>query len=73
MDHFVSVEDAEDFVRLTVAHAHAPQSEDSLVGGYTTITLPRVAGRIGYGAPKLMPTKLSGGMRRTLESLGVRP
>ena len=47
MDHFVSVEDADDdFVLLTVAHAHAPQSEDSLVGGYTTITLPRVAGRI---------------------------
>lgn len=73
MDHFVSVENADDFVLLTVAHAHAPQSEDSLVGGYTTITLPRVAGRIGYGAPELMPTVLTGGRRRTLKSLGVRP
>ena len=72
-DHFVSVEDAEDFVRLTIAHAHAPQSEDSLAHGYTTVTLPRVAGHIGYGAPQLMPTVLSGGMRVTLKSLGVRP
>ena len=73
MDHFVSVEDAEDFVRLTVAHAHSPRSEDSLVNGYTTVTLPRVAGRIGFGSPKLMPTTLSGGRQVTLKSLGVRP
>jgi hypothetical protein len=73
LDHFVSVEDSEDFVLLTVAHAYAPQSEDSLAEGYTTVTLPRVAGRIGYGAPELMPTRVSGGMRRTLKSLGVRP
>ncbi len=73
MDHFVSVEDAEDYVLLTVVHAHAPQSEEALSGGYTTITLPRMAGRIGYGTPKLMPTILTGGRRRTLKSFGVRP
>ena len=73
LDHFVSVEDAQDFVLLTVTHAYAPQSEETLAEGYTTITLPRVAGRIGYGAPELMPTRLSGGRRRTLKSLGVRP
>ena len=48
MDHFVSVEDEEDSVLLTVVHAHAPQSERFTGDGYTTITLPRVAGRIGY-------------------------
>ena len=73
MDHFVSVNDEDDSVLLTVVHAHAPQSEDSLANGYTTVTLPRVAGRIGYGAPELMPTSLSGGRQRTLKSLGVRP
>lgn len=73
MEHFVSVEDTEEFVLLTVAHALEPRSEESLVNGYTTITLPRVAGRIGYGAPELMPTLLSGGMQVTLKSLGVRP
>ena len=72
-DHFVSVEAAEDYVQLTVVHAHSPEDEDSLAHGYTTITLPRVAGRIGYGAPKLMPTVLSGGMQASLKSLGVRP
>lgn len=72
-DHFVSVQSAEDFVLLTVVHAHAPKNEDSLAHGYTTITLPRVAGRIGYGTPKLMPTVLSGGMQVSLKSLGVRP
>ena len=72
-DHFVSVEAAEDFVQLTVVHAHSSKNEDSLAHGYTTVTLPRVAGRIGYGAPKLMPTVLSGGMQVSLKSLGVRP
>lgn len=71
-DHFVVIEEAEDSVLLTVAHAFDPQSEDSQVDGYTTITLPRVAGRIGYGAPSLMPTTVSGGRRITLKSLGVR-
>lgn len=73
MDHFVSVKDEEDSLLLTVVHAHAPQSEDSLANGYTTITLPRVAGRIGFGAPELMPTLLTGGRQVTLKSLGVRP
>ena len=63
LDHFVSVEDAQDFVLLTVTHAYAPQSEEALAEGYTTITLPRVAGLIGYGAPDLMPTRLTGGRR----------
>lgn len=73
MDHFVSVENLEDFVVLTVAHAYAAQSEDSLANGYTKVTLPRVAGRTGYGAPELMPTVLTGGMQVTLKSLGFRP
>lgn len=72
LDHYVSIEDTDEFVRLTIAHAYAPQSEDSLADGYTTVTLPRVAGRIGYGAPELMPTRLSGDMRVTLRSLGVQ-
>jgi hypothetical protein len=71
-DHFVVVKEAEDSVLLTVAHAYSPQSEDAKVDGYTTITLPRVAGRIGYGAPELMPTSVSGQWRITLKSLGVR-
>ncbi len=73
LDHFVTVESAEDPVLLTVTHAYAPQNEEALAEGITTVTLPRVAGRIGYGAPELMPTRWSGGIRRSLKSLGVRP
>jgi len=72
LDHFVAVRSADNLVRLTVTHAYAPQSEESLAEGRTTISLPRVAGRIGFGRPELMPERWSGGMRKTLESLGVR-
>ncbi len=72
LDHFVAVRSADNHVLLTVSHAYAPQSEDSLAEGRTTISLPRVAGRIGFGRPELMPERWSGGMRKTLKSLGVR-
>ncbi len=72
LDHFVAVRGAANHVLLTVSHAYAPQSEDSLAEGRTTISLPRVAGRIGFGRPELMPERWSGGMRKTLKSLGVR-
>ncbi len=72
LDHFVAVRGAANHVLLTVSHAYAPQSEDSLAEGRTTISLPRVAGRIGFGPPELMPERWSGGMRKTLKSLGVR-
>jgi len=72
LDHFVAVRGADNHVLLTVSHAYAPQSEDSLAEGRTTISLPRVAGRIGFGRPELMPERWSGGMRKTLKSLGVR-
>lgn len=72
LDHFVAVRSADNLVLLTVSHAYAPQSEDSLAEGRTTISLPRVAGRIGFGRPELMPERWSGGRRKTLKSLGVR-
>ena len=72
LDHFVAVRGAANHVLLTVSHAYAPQSEDSLAEGRTTISLPRVAGRIGFGRPELMPERWSGGRRKTLKSLGVR-
>ena len=71
LDHFVSVESREDAVLLTVFHAYDPESEETLAVGKTNITLPRVAGRIGYDAPGLMPQKWTGGMQRPLKSLGV--
>lgn len=42
-----------------------------MVHGKATIVLPRVAGHIGYGRPKVTIERWSGGARRTLKSLGV--
>lgn len=72
LDHFVAVRGAGNHVLLTVSHAYAPQSEDSLAEGRTTILLPRVACRIAFGRPELVPHRWSGGKRKTLKSLGVR-
>ena len=68
----MAVRSEDNLVLLTVSHAYAPKSEDSLAEGRTTISLPRVAGRIGFGRPELMPESWSGGRRKTLKFLGVR-
>lgn len=70
--HFVAIENGADAVLLTVIHAYDPHSEETLASGMTTIRLPRVAGRVGYGAPELMPQVWTGGARRTLKSLGIQ-
>lgn len=72
MQHVVVVEKSENDVTLSVLHSYQTDIGERLVGGKTTIKLPRVAGRIGYGRPKLDVEQWSGGMRRTLESLGVQ-
>ncbi len=73
MHHIVEVEDAGDGVTLTVLHSHRTSSGELLGDGKTTINLPRVAGRIGYGKPQVFVEQWTGGARRTLASLGVRP
>lgn len=72
MDHFVIVQGASNAVGLSVVHAHEPQSEESLASGMTKILLPRVAGRIGFGEPKMMPQRWSGDAMQSLKSLGVQ-
>jgi len=67
------IEDSGDDVRLSVLHTSEPPTEETLVGGKTTIKIPRVAGRIGYGKPQVSVEQWTGGARRTLESLGVQP
>ncbi len=73
MHHIVEVKDEEDDVTLTVFHAHQTSTGEMLGDGKTTINLPRVAGRIGYGKPQVSVEQWSGGAHRTLESLGVQP
>lgn len=73
MQHVVVVKRSDNDVILSVLHSYQASNKERLVGGKTTIKLPRVAGRIGYGRPKLNVELWSGGMKRTLESLGVQP
>jgi hypothetical protein len=73
LDHFVVVESTENSVLIIVTHAYQPQTEESLAEGRTAITLPRIAGQVGFGAPQMMPERWSGGLQRTLKSLGVQP
>lgn len=71
--HVVAVSDEEDRVIITVTHSYE-DSDRKLIGyGQTTINLPRVAGRIGYGKPKISVEQWTGGARRVLGTLGVRP
>ena len=72
MHHIVEVKDEEDGVKLTVIHSHKTAAGEMLGDGKTTITLKRVAGRIGYGKPQVSVEQWTGGARRTLESLGVQ-
>ena len=72
MQHIVEVKDEEDGVLLTVIHSHKVAAGEMIGDGKTTITLKRVAGRIGYGKPQVSVERWTGGARRTLESLGVQ-
>jgi hypothetical protein len=72
MDHFVVVRDGEDSVILDVIHSYKSTSDERRGDGKTTIKLPRVAARIGFGAPNITVGQWTGGARRTLKSLGVR-
>lgn len=67
MRHIVSVKDDDAAVTVTVLHSHEISKDEVLVDGETTINLPRVAGRIGYGAPSLSLETRSGMEREILK------
>ena len=73
MHHFPEVKRAENKVLLRVLHAYRTDNGEMSVAGETTIKLPRIAGHIGYGKPKIAVGTWHGGFRRTLESLEVQP
>ncbi|MFQ5549018.1 MAG: hypothetical protein ACE5FV_12055 [Woeseia sp.] len=72
MHHFVSVKQEEDVVVLEVIHSYESTAGEMHRDGQTTITLPRIAGRIGFGQPKMSVTQFTAGARKTLKSLGVQ-
>lgn len=72
MHHFVNVQQEEDVVVLNVIHSYETPPSEMSGDGQTTITLPRVAGHIGFGKPQMSVGQFTGGTRRTLKSLGVQ-
>lgn len=77
MEHIVNIRDKEDIekndsVSLLVFHAYETYDGQKLVAGQTSITLPRVAGHIGYGHPVINVTIFTGGMKRDLETMGAQ-
>lgn len=72
MHHIVDVKDDKEGVLLTVIHSHKTAVGEMVGDGKTTITLKRVAGRIGYGRAQVSVEQWTGGEQRTLESLGVQ-
>jgi len=70
--HYVVVESEEDSVLVTVEHYHRTSSGKMLGDGKTTINLPRLAGRIGFGKPQVSVERWSAGARKTLEPLEVQ-
>ena len=71
VQHAVVPEYSENQVSLNVFHTTENAEGERMVHGKTTIVLPRVAGHIGYGRPKVTVGRWSGEARRTLKSLGV--
>ena len=72
MHHILDVKDEEDYVLLTVTHAHKTNAGEMIGHGQTTITIKRVAGKIGFGRAQVSVEQWTGGAQRTLESLGVQ-
>lgn len=70
--HVVDAEDHEDHVLLTVTHANPLPDEKYICIGQTTITLPRIAGRIGFGKPDILSGVWAGGAQRIIGSLEVQ-
>ena len=72
LHHIVDIHSSENDVILKVIHSYGDITSESTRDGQTTIKLPRVAGRIGFGKPEVSVGTFTGGARRTLESLGVK-
>ena len=70
--HYVGIKPSENDVLLSVIHSSENSTGEMVGHGETTIKLPRIAGRIGFGKPQVSVEQWTGDARRTLESLGVQ-
>ena len=69
MRHFPIIKQEDDAVIVYVVHSYETTPSEMSRDGQTTITLPRVAGRIGFGTPEISVGRYTGGARTTLQSL----
>ncbi len=70
--HIVQVVETTDSVVLTANHIKIVTDEEGIQFGESTITLPRIAGRIGFAEPRIMPTIRTGGRRFRVKLTEVR-
>jgi len=70
--HYVVEKEAEHDVTLTVVHAYKDLEGEMIGYGQTTIRLPRVAGRIGFGKPEFSVERWGPGFRRKIKATGVQ-
>jgi len=70
---YVTYEDKDNRLILTVYDAYEKDNGEIEANGKIMITLPRIAGRIGFQDPKIDVEKWSAGARRSIKSLGIQP
>lgn len=64
--HILDEKDSNESVLLTVKHAYKADDGKMHVDAVTTVKLPRVAGRIGYGLANISEERLTGSAREVL-------
>ncbi len=62
---------SKDTVHLTVYYAAGNSPEEMKCNRIVTVDLPRLAGHIGYGTPKVFCQSFTSRTSKTLKSLGV--
>jgi hypothetical protein len=69
--HILDVKNLEDSVLLTIKHAYKADDGNMHVDKITTVELPRVAGRIGFGLARISEERRTGGAREVLVPLNA--
>jgi len=71
-EHLVDITKSVNSILLTVTHAHRTSSDELIGHGQTTINLPRIAGHIGFGKPKISVGMWTGGARKRVNAVEVQ-
>lgn len=69
--HILDVKEFSDSVLLAIKHAYKADDGNMYIDAVTTVELPRVAGRIGFGLAKISEERRTGGAREVLVPLNL--